>query len=189
MNEKMRSKRDVLLASLVPFYEDTSNLKILTDVRSAEKPNKCSAADRHVSLRTLDWLVTNMAKKRNIVYQVQGKDGPVVFNMYLQYKAQLKAYSKRFFDPFRRRERVVFHDSEGRPVKTTVGQLNFFRWAIVNGVIEYGSRHLREIEEDMFASQRSRNASRSATRRRRELSKPAMCGLLNTHVPVVLRFT
>ena len=70
-------------------------------------------------------------------------------NVFLNYKAQLKAFSKKHFDPFCRRERVSFKYNEKDSIITTVGQLNFFRWAIDNGIIKYIKDNLKEIEEDM----------------------------------------
>jgi len=181
------SKQDVLLDSLRKFYENGAHLRVLTDVlRSNESQHK------HISLRILDWLVTNYAKKHNIVYLLPGEDGvPATFNMFLEYKSQLKAYSKRFFDPFCRRERLEFTDADGNAFHSTVGQLNFFRWALLHGVVEYGTRHSQEIEEDMLQSIRHRGAPavEAPKPKRRELSKAAIKGCTKTHVKVTVRFT
>lgn len=207
---EIQSKQDVLLSSLRKFYESSSNLRVLTDVLRcaphAPDPEAGlgGAPQRHISLRILDWLVTNYAKKHNIVYLIPGEDGvAVTFNMFLEYKSQLKAYSKRFFDPFCRRERLEFTDADGKRFHSTVGQLNFFRWALLHGVVDYGTEHNHEIEEDMLQSIRHRSTSSSAatacvaatadagtTRpKRRELSKAAIKGCTKTHVKVTVRFT
>ena len=34
-------------------------------------------------------------------------------------------------------------------IKTTVGQLNFFKWAIENNIISYIRQHIKDIEESM----------------------------------------
>lgn len=187
---KIQSKQDVLLESLRKFYDDPAHLRVLTDVlRTAEH-------GRHVSLRILDWLVTNYSKKHNIVYLVPGEGGAdCTFNMFLEYKSQLKAYSKRFFDPFCRRERLSFVDADGDIFHTTVGQLNFFRWALLHGVVAYGSQHNHDIEEDMLQSIRHRGeggqprAAAATKPKRRELSKAAIKGCTKTHVKVTVRFT
>lgn len=181
----IQSKQDVLLDSLRKFYENEQHLRVLTDVlRSSESQHK------HISLRILDWLVTNYAKKHNIVYLIPGEDGlPVTFNMFLEYKSQLKAYSKRFFDPFCRRERLEFTDADGNAFYSTVGQLNFFRWALLHGVVDYGTRHNAAIEDDMLQSIRHRTAAPAAKPKRRELSKAAIKGCTKTHVKVTVRFT
>jgi hypothetical protein len=58
------------------------------------------------------------------------------------YKSSLDGYSKKFFDPFCRTERIEFQG-----FTTTVAQLNFIRWCIVNGIVDYitekGVLHIR----------------------------------------------
>mgnify|MGYP001304814003 CR=1 FL=1 len=71
------------------------------------------------------------------------------FIVYLDYKCKLKAYSKKSFDPFCRRDRISFYYNETDSIITTVGQLNFFRWAIENYILDYIQEHLDQIEEDM----------------------------------------
>lgn len=179
-SEHIQSKQDVLLESLHKFYECAEHLRVLTDVLKQHNQHD------KVSLRILDWLVTNYAKKHNIVYVVRSS----TFNMFLEYKSQLKAYSKRFFDPFCRRERLEFPDADGGTFHTTVGQLNFFRWAISNGVIAYGTAHNSAIEEDMLQSIKHRGTSTSTCKpKRRELSKAAIKGCTKTHVKVTVKFT
>ncbi len=194
----IQSKQDVLLESLRKFYDDPGHLRVLTDVlHNADAPGKrdapCAAAGgtKHISLRILDWLVTNYAKKHNIVYLVPGEDGvPTTFNMFLEYKSQLKAYSKRFFDPFCRRERLEFTDADGTVFHSTVGQLNFFRWALLHGVVDYCARHNEAIEDDMLQSIRHRGSGGGVAKpKRRELSKAAIKGCTKTHVKVTVRFT
>ena len=188
------SKQDVLLDSLREFYAHRAHLRVLTDVL-AQGP---ATAGRHISLRILDWLVTNFAKKHNIVYLLPAAtpgEPDATFNMFLEYKSQLKAYSKRFFDPFCRRERLDFLDADGNTFQTTVGQLNFFRWALLHGVVDYGTRHNAAIEDDMLASIRHRSAvgavaaGAAAKPKRRELSKAAIKGCTKTRVKVTVRFT
>jgi hypothetical protein len=43
--------------------------------------------------------------------------------LHLRYQEMLRTFSKEFFDPFRRGERVSFAD-----IETTIGQMNFVRW-------------------------------------------------------------
>jgi hypothetical protein len=135
------TKEDVLLKSLREYYKqnpsDAFQLFCVISYKS------------DISLRVLDWLVTNYAKSHNIVYYTRGRQ----FNMHLQYKSSLKAFSKRAFDPFARRDRVVVHDlhplDPTEALCTTVAQLNFFRWCFLNGVLAYAIKHVREITGDM----------------------------------------
>ena len=69
--------------------------------------------------------------------------------MYVDYKLKLKAYSKRRFDPFCRWDRITIPYSNGTFIQTTIGQLNFFKWALENGVVSYIEAHYSDIEDDM----------------------------------------
>ena len=78
-------------------------------------------------------------------------------NVFLSYKEQLRAYSKKQFDPFCRRNRIEFYFNEEESITTTVGQLNFFRWAIQNNIINYILDNYKEIELDMNTNTRKKN--------------------------------
>ena len=72
----------------------------------------------------------------------------------LSYKNQLKAYSKKYFDPFCRRNRVDIDlsnlsDERTGTITTTIGQLNFFRWFIENKLLNYVLINVNKIDEDM----------------------------------------
>ena len=64
------------------------------------------------------------------------------FDIYNDYKSQLKAYNKKLFDPFCRSEKISYTipgtDDE---ISTTVAQLNFIKWCIKNKVIDYISNN------------------------------------------------
>lgn len=134
------SKIDLLMTSLSKFYLDEKNINILIPIVNGLSK---------ISLRVLDWFVTNFCKKHNTVihYQKDGKPNKLI--VHLDYKNQLKAYSKKQFDPFCRRERINFIYGKGNELLTTVGQLNFFRWAIEYHVLDYINDNLDIIEADM----------------------------------------
>lgn len=148
-----------ILRELIDFYTVDNICNVLLPVLG----QKFS-----VSLRAIDWLVTNYSKKNNIVLQEKGK----LFNIHNEYKNSLSYYRRRNFDPFRRRLRLNFKVN-GDMYQTTVGQLNFIYWAHKNGVLKYAHDHIAEIEKDMqIMSQTLRNERRSKMHRRRELSQP-----------------
>lgn len=140
------SKLDLLMTSLSKFYADDKNINILLPIVQG-----CSK----ISLRVLDWFVTNYCKKHNTVINYEKDSRQKKLIVHLDYKNQLKAYSKKNFDPFCRRERINFIYGKGCELLTTVGQLNFFRWAIENNIVDYISTRLDEIELDMNSSLRS----------------------------------
>ena len=121
------SRSEALLESLRVFFADPGNSKILVDILD----HKCG-----VSLRSLESFVT---RKENVTYTTKtGK----TFVVHVAYKSSLVGYSKKLFDPFCRTERIEF-DVGGRTLTTTVAQLNFIKWCIVNEIIDY----LRQPEE------------------------------------------
>tara|TARA_B100001123_G_scaffold161669_1_gene186524 strand:- start:741 stop:1454 length:714 start_codon:yes stop_codon:yes gene_type:complete len=142
-------KQDLLMYSLTTFFCDKHNIKELLSIL---KDN-----NGKISLRIIDWFVTNYSKKFNITYplSITRPNGSIInkqFMVYIDYKSQLKAFSKKQFDPFCRRDRIVFYYTKEDSIITTVGQLNFFRWAIQNKILEYIRNHLQVIEEDMNTS-------------------------------------
>ena len=120
-----------------------------------------------VSLRVLDWFVTHYAKSKQIIYWIDDSEDKVYFeypehnsnlrkfNLYYEYRAQLQSYTKMYFDPFRRHNRISFNIEENSSVETTVGQLNFFKWIIHNHVLEYINLNIKDIENHMSLYQKS----------------------------------
>lgn len=147
------SKNELLMSSLTKFFSNQEHIRKVLPVLQGKS---------NISLRVLDWFVTNYCKKQNVSVEVQMEGGESKrFMIYLDYKSQLKAYSKKQFDPFCRRERIrfVYGPTQGQDFITTVGQLNFFRWMISNSILDYVENHLDEIENDMNTSIRN-HASR-----------------------------
>ena len=146
---KIHCKQELIVHSLQKFYsacEDKDEVMKLLEGTS------------DISLRLIDWFVTNYSKQHNISYILAGQE----FLIYTSYKAQLKAYSKKLFDPFCRRERIMFQ-IQGYPMyQTTVGKLNFFRWAIEKGVLNYMKLNLPQIEKAMNLSAREVQKARKA---------------------------
>ena len=154
---KLSIKQNLLLEKLKLFYENKSNMNQLLDIINSTSK---------ISLRIIDWFVTNYSKKNFVVIPVKKvtsslgdkvttktkKKSNIVekdVNVFLNYKAQLKAYSKKQFDPFCRRERISYKYNDNKSIVTTVGQLNFFKWAIENDILLYINDNIKDIEEDM----------------------------------------
>lgn len=131
--------------------------------------------DNALSLRALDWLVTNYSKKKPVVYNVTPPNCPeVIINVYRSYKSWLWNHKRKNFDPFRRGQRIFF-DLDGKTYESTVGQLNFFYWASRYGVLDYARQHIEEIEKDQAATTKT-TASATAVqgpvkKKRRQLSQ------------------
>ena len=172
------SKKDLLMQSLIFFFSDRNNLDKIIPIISGKSD---------ISLRILDWFVTNYSKKNNTHYLIEEKN----FIVYLDYKSQLKAYSKRQFDPFCRRERISFIDHDNNEIITTVGQLNFFRWSIENKIIEYIIENYNIIESDMNNSLRNlykKKDGENKRRKRTELSISATKTVNKHNVSIIVQF-
>lgn len=179
-----RSAQDVLLFSLRRYFSDPKRHEIFKNMVTGKGL---------VSLRLMEWFVTNYAKKNNIVYHTEDKQ---LFNVYLSYKQQLKAYNKKYFDPFCRHERSTISDNNGNEIETTVGQANFFRWVLDNNVMDYAIEHSRDIEADMAVAARERDTmddtSRSSTGRRKrrgEINKSVTRKLNRTEGEFLISFS
>lgn len=137
---KSGSKKDTLLKEKLLEFFTKKKLIIVADVLD-KKAN--------YSLRIVEWFISNYSKRHNITYTVKNQP----FNVYNSYKnGQLKSFSKKQFDLFRRSKRFSMEISPDRKIETTVAQLNFFRWAIENGILSYVENNLDKIKKDMDAS-------------------------------------
>jgi hypothetical protein len=154
--------KDLLLASLSNYYSNKNNINILKIIiENHEEKSK-------LSLRLIDWYVTNYCKKHNIVFNFKKSE---YFNVYLNYRSQLKAFKKVKFDPFRRRDRITFYYNEKECINTTIGQLNFFRWAIDNKVLSNLENNILNVESDMLFSQKnSKNESKTTIKIVKQIS-------------------
>ncbi len=167
----IRSKEDMVLQRLSGFYANESNLNRVRDIVTSNS---------RISLRLLDWLVTNYAKKHNISYLTKaGRD----VNVYLRYKANLRAYSKKMFDPFCRWKKIQFLG-----MNTTVGQLNFFHWVLEDEVLEYLDANFDAVQADMDACSTSIQPAETGRRKRHELSRSATKSVCYAAFPVSVKF-
>jgi hypothetical protein len=136
VKNRIECKQDLIITRLQEFYTKPGHLEALVPIVQGTSP---------MSLRLVDYFVTNYAKKNNTSYLWGGRQ----FLVYYHYKRELKANSKRLFDPFCRRERILFEVRGKEPFVTTVGQLNFFSWAIERGILVYMDSNRADIELDM----------------------------------------
>lgn len=178
VKNRIQCRQEFIIQWLQEFYNQPGVLEKIMPILLGESK---------ISLRLVDWFVTNYAKKNNTSYLLSDRQFVVHFN----YKRELKAYSKRLFDPFCRRERILFQVRGAEKLLTTVGQLNFFRWAIEKNILSFIEEKLDDIEKDMNQSIRehykesdsdepTKGISASGRRKRSELSKSAM-KTVNTH--------
>ena len=129
---KIDCKPELVISSLQRFYSSHPEIEKVLTYLNGEAP---------LSLRIIDWFFTKYSRKNFVRYPLNGQD----FLVYLSYKGQLKAYSKQYFDPNCRRERIIFKIPNQEQFMTTIGKLNFFRWALESKILEYIEAHEEEI--------------------------------------------
>lgn len=172
---------DIMYKTLHNFY-DKNKINDLLCVLNRK--------NNDISLRLIDWFATNYAKKHNT--RITHPELSTSFNVYIEYKNQLKAFSKKKFDPFCRRDRILFK-KYGKEINTTIGQLNFFRWAFQNGIVKYVRKNTNIIEKDMLnslsKSQNLRNQKKknSFNKRRSELSMCASKSFTCVNLPCLIQ--
>jgi len=146
--KKIHCKQELIISSLQRFYSGRQDLNEIVELLKGTS---------EVSLRLIDWFVTNYSKAHRISYILNGQE----FVVYMNYKNQLKAYSKKLFDPFCRRERISFQIPGHEAFLTTVGKLNFFRWALEKGILDYIKGHQTDIEKEMNQAMREQAKGRT----------------------------
>ena len=181
--KRISSKKDLLMHSLISFFSNREYLdKVIPIITGKSK----------ISLRILDWFVTNFSKKNNIQFEISQNNKTKNFIVYLDYKSQLKGFNKTNFDPFCRRERISFIDHDNNELITTVGQLNFFRWSLENNILEYINENYDIIESDMNNSLRNlykkKNGEEKNRRKRTELSISATKTVNKHNISIIVQF-
>tara|TARA_B100001059_G_C17809237_1_gene571194 strand:+ start:1520 stop:2095 length:576 start_codon:yes stop_codon:yes gene_type:complete len=181
------TQNELLLTNLTKFYKDSSNIDLMLNIITGASK---------ISLRIVDWFSTNYAKKHYTNYDIDVDSNKKRFKVYFEYKLKLKAYSKRRFDPFCRWDRIRIPYKNGNFIETTIGQLNFFKWAIENDVLKYIEENFDAIEKDM--NNRNTNskkkkevitdANNKTRKKREELSISATKSIKKEDVEIVVTF-
>jgi hypothetical protein len=170
-------QNDLLLNNLKSYYSenDYSRLDAILKILNGDSP---------ISLRIIDWFVTNFSKQKYVVYPLTNG---VRFKVYNDYKLKLKAYSKKRFDPFCRWEKIII-PYKTQFIQTTIGQLNFFKWVIDNEIIEYIEKEYALIEQDMNSRNSTARPKNESRKKREELSISASKSIKKEVIEVTLTF-
>lgn len=169
-NSEIQTQSELLMTRIHEFFYNEEHLKKMIDILSGTSS---------LSLRIIDWFVTNYSKKYDVIYALKKDDYENIYDLddmafeenisdemvddiqktkfivFLEYKSQLKAFSKKQFDSFCRGERIKFNytfHNQPYQIETTVGQLNFFRWGIQNNLFIFIQQNYEKIEKDMNES-------------------------------------
>lgn len=144
------TKLSLLMKSLTEFYRNPMYIK---QMKSIVDQNSV------ISLRILDWFITNYSKKYRTI--IQNKERTV--DVYQNYKLQLKSFSKKQFDPFCRKNKIIFYYTENDYIETSCGQLCFFRWCFENDILNFVKNNLNSIEQDMKNSLKTKKSTQDTS--------------------------
>lgn len=127
-----------------------------SNIKYINKMIKIISGESIISIRILDYFITNYSKKCDTYYKIKKNGKDEYFYVNIQYKNQLNGYSKKYFDPFCRDKKIYYtycnknsKDKNITTIVSSIGQLNFFQWAISNKIIKYVKQNLNTIENDM----------------------------------------
>ena len=184
MSKLYSTQNDLLMKNLMAFYDKNNNLDKILKIINGES---------QISLRLIDWFATNYSKKNFTVIEHIKEEKTIRTKVYVDYKLKLKAYSKKRFDPFCRWERINIPYKNDSYIQTTIGQLNFFRWALENDVVKYIEDNYEQIEADMnhrnsTAKNKEITGSNKTRKKREELSISAVKSIKKEDVEIVVKF-
>jgi hypothetical protein len=175
----MSKSNDLMNLKLLKFYEKDTNLKIFLNFITKEQTATTKVGNSNsnsTALRTLDWFATNYTKYKRV--NINGID------IQSDYRQRLKAYQKEFFDPFRRKTRIIlswkldpgyifswrivndgdklFPGIENNSIVTTIGQLNFFKWVIERDILKFIQNNMESIQESQnkFSKSKRKNQTK-----------------------------
>ena len=154
--------------SILEFYRDEENFNQFLQFIQKKSDT---------ALRTLDWFATNYTKLRKV--NINGVD------IQSDYRQQLKAYQKEYFDPFKRKTRIKLNwkvvngnrlfnwkiiekekekdkkvDKENTII-TTIGQLNFFRWIIKRNILNFITENTKDIQDTQILYSKNKRHNQS----------------------------
>jgi hypothetical protein len=174
------TKLSLLMKSLTDFY---TNSIYIDQIKSIIDQNSV------ISLRILDWFITNYSKKYKTI--IDGQIGSI--DVYQNYKLQLKSFSKKQFDPFCRKNKILFYYKDDDYIETSCGQLCFFRWCFENNILNYVKTNLSTIEQDMKISLKSKKTKKEedkpdSAQKRQPLSISASRSVSKSNVKYTVKF-
>lgn len=178
------TKLSLLMKSLTEFYQDHTYIDQIDNI-----VNQNSI----ISLRILDWFITNYSKKYRT--RISKGDGDNL-DVYMHYKLMLKSFSKKQFDPFCRKNKMFFYYTEDKYIETSCGQLCFFRWCFENKILDYVKQNLNTIENDMKNSLKDKKMislldkqeKEVIKRKRQPLSISASRSISKQHIKYTVKF-
>jgi hypothetical protein len=160
---KKFNTKEIFFYKMIDKFYNKCELKIIDDIVDIVN------GDSNISLRILDWFVTRYSNKNKILLHDYDRN---IFDVHISYKAQLKSYKKKYFDPFKRREKFNYtFKINNKTIYTTIGQLNFFRWVIENGIITFVNNNYNDLSKDMNVSNKDDKRRKTEKHIKKRISK------------------
>ena len=149
MSSNNKSPPTVFIKREIYFYNMIDKFYKTCTAHTITKMLEIICGTSQISLRILDWFVTRYSNKKKILIELDNE----IVDVHISYKAQLKSYKKKYFDPFKRHNKFMYRfHVNGSSIYTTIGQLNFFRWALENNIIDYVENNFNIISKEMNMS-------------------------------------
>jgi len=168
---RIDTKISLLMKSLSEFYKQEEYIKEILPIIEQKSV---------ISLRILDWFITNYSKKYKTITQKGEKE----IDIYQNYKLQLKSYSKSQFDPFCRKNKIEFYYKDDKYIETSCGQLCFFRWCFENDILDYVKNNMATIEQDMKNSLKQKQVGKN----RKKTIEPVNRSITKSNKKYIVRF-
>jgi hypothetical protein len=194
-SKSLTGKQYLLVIPITKFFQNKRNLYILINILNGRSI---------ISLRLIEYFVVNYVLENNTYFSksnYKGSPGYIVDNLFAKdietvakpvsrvqrnfddyfmvhdnYKCQLKEYNKKNFDPFCRWIRIRLYYEKNKYFYTTVAQLNFFKWAIENYVLDYILENLDTIEKAMNDYERTIKKEKKIRKLNQQLNQQLSSG-------------
>lgn len=128
-NDDMKSPKQLLMNSLIRFYQKSDNLERIIPIINRESK---------VSLRVIEWFITNYSREKCVMCPMYEKDNIIGYTcVYINYKSTLKSFRGRHFGIFKRSNKILLDWGLNNRLITTIAQLNFFKWAIETQILQF----------------------------------------------------
>lgn len=133
------NKNEYYIYELNKFFKKCSTEQIV-------KINNIINRTSKISLRMIEWFVSKYSQQNTTL--IKDNDG-LFINIYNSYKAKTKLLEKKYFDPFKRYDIIEYTFSNNETIKTTISQLNFFKWIFENNILDYIEINYIELNKEM----------------------------------------
>jgi hypothetical protein len=153
------AKRDELqLTALKRFFNNSNNFHQIYQVVEGPSP---------ISLRMIDWFVTNYCRVNHTIVSWRVGDVNHYCSVHDDYREQLKAHTKKRFDPFKRTERLIISYGTVK-METTIAQLNFFKWLLEKHILAFIATYYDAIQKEMmlFVEQQKADVAKAAHKKK-----------------------